>query len=1318
LIKILETAQKNELRTLVENVKELLEQNFEKKLKDLGILRDDPNRLKVDELVEYELLESDDEKEKFMKLQALIWSEIEQESRVLGEWSEAYSWYLDKMVYTFFNRIFAIRVMEELALLRESTLVPQADLGNRSARMKRIQEQHVDKNEEQWHLLMLEDAFNEINEDVKVIFDENDPYIKIWPDGTTIETIIKLLNDLSPEIYKAEDCIGWFYHYYVLKFRKGHKTMSAHGGKSPKNPYYLSILNTVYTPRWMVRVLVDNSLGHWWTDLHPDSKVFLDSPYLIKKIPVKIKSQTDALEKLRILDPACGSGNFLVYAFGKLLEMYLEARPDYSITKIITYIIRRNLYGIDINRRPAQLSALALYIMAKRTLKERALNEFSSFKMPPVNILCCDIRTPSDENKILLLQRIKDERVKKIIKDIINQFNNADELGTLINIKELQKEINQLSKTKQKTLDAFSNDGNNESIDLVKIIDEEIFFSTEQDIGLQIFGSQTRKALTLARALMRSYDIIVGNPPFGLMIDSTKETLRRSFPNSHGDLVSSFIEQSLRLSRKNGYIGMVSDFSFLHLPKFEKFRANILLTKFFIQYLFMIGYGSLPDAGNRPVLFILRNVNEKKIREIKGFYRNINYDLNKSFSAEFYSNQIIYDINIFNDWKNENYPKGWNAINQQDFLALPRSVIDLNIAEKFKPLIEFFTKYPRLDISQHSKKEKEVLPETEIARVFQGIATGNNDIFVRLWHEINPEKIRRAEKIDKLENVPNKENKQFVPFSKGGGDIRYYLNNCFLLWWDANSIKKIKENKGVIRNPPLMGQSHIHWSLSSGKPRGRFNISQNGLVTDVASMGIHILTNEINAYTLLAYLNSKFGCFLGRLQTKDRKWQAGNIARFPIPIEFLNKHENTLKTLSKESFDLRRDWDTGYPMSPIFSESLADKVIKKNASFEDFGIPKTGHPFCEDYSPCKGETAQKINEISVNAKNSTIKDLFDAVEQRFEILTNRLDEIDDEINEILYELIDDETVKALNEYHDTFVGKLIYKPEREIWLKDFLMANLMEIVKKANRGAISLNTYKEDNKGLYDAFLDLLCRKFERDMHSIQPILKELKDLLGKDLKKWIREDFFFYHCQRFGGRPIIWQFSSSIDPRSEGALDVFINYHQLDENTLPMIRVDYVQPILKLYEQRKNTGVLPEDEMYKINELNEFQKSLVALEKGYENIPNPNSLTGKKAQKGKGDDKTWEWVFSEAEKVIKNGYKPDLFKGVLINLIPLCLDLPENKKGEFDTTWRFLCPKGTIKYILKKINALDQLKQVSTSGETSDKKGTIDEQVTEGNNE
>jgi len=168
--------------------------------------------------------------------------------------------------------------------------------------------------------------------------------------------------------------------------------------------------------------------------------------------------------------------------------------------------------------------------------------------------------------------------------------------------------------------------------------------------------------------------------------------------------VSAFIDQSLRLLKKNGYLAFVTDFSIMHLPKFEKFRVNIFLTNSYIQKLLMIGYGSLPNAGNRPILFISRNY-QKDLEKKVGLYRNISYDLNKSFSDDFYIDQIIEDIMKFNNWDYQGKsPKNWNLISQTEFLNLPRAVIDLNIAEKFKSLIEFFSKYPPLDIHHLSKK--------------------------------------------------------------------------------------------------------------------------------------------------------------------------------------------------------------------------------------------------------------------------------------------------------------------------------------------------------------------------------------------------------------------------------------------------------------------------------------------------------------------------------------------------------------------------------------------------------------------------------------
>jgi len=1340
-MKVLETAQGNELKTLVEKCKELLEKNYRKRVEEYGIQADKEVLIPLDELVQYSVLDTEEKTEKFQERRDQIWKAIKIEERALKvaivkkkknkskkkdeskrkivpdkNWNQAYSWFIDRLVYTFLNRLFAIRVIEALDLLKESTLIPQLDLGNRSARMAKIREKYLGKSITESQVMVINDVFLELSEDIRVIFDETNITTNLWPNGDVIAQLINYLNEINPEIYKTEDCIGWFYHYYVLKIRKGHKTMSSHGSKSPANPYYLSILNTVYTPRWMVQILVDNSLGHWWQDLHPKSKVFSESPYFIQKVPIEPKSSAKELLDLKILDPACGSGNFLVYTFIKLIEMYQETYPEWDLCKIIKIILTQNLYGVDINRRPAQLSAIALYILAKRTIKEKSSKSLLKFKMPPVNIISCDIRIPKDDkNRILFLQKFKDVKVQKILKDLIDQFDNADQLGTLIDIKSLQKEINEIKQEqeiKQKksgSLDKFlpnsflKSKEKDYSLNLVEIVERELIPNESQNIGLQLFGKQAKNAASLAQILMQKYDIIVSNPPFGLSMDVTKEKLKKFYPHTYRDLISAFIDQSQRLLKLNGYIAMISDFSFLHLPKFEKFRSEIFLKKLFIQYLLITGLGALPDARNVPLLFIVRK--SETISEDEGLFRYVEYSSSQQFTSDIYIKDILNAIQKINLWNGkDNLPRGWNQINQHNFLNLPRSIIDLSIAEKYNPLLEFFTRYPRVDISQLNKDQRKTLKKQDmITRTFQGIATLKNDIFLRFWFEIPIENIRKFELISNFKELKSYIKNPFVPICKGGGDIRYYLNNGFLMWWNKDAIEEMYKLR---KNPHLpnlgkMGKQKLICSLSSGKPRGRFCISQSFLMASSAA-SCSILLSDLDVFTIMAYLNSKFIVFFGRLITKDRKWPPGIIGRLPFPLEPIKEIEVDLKKFSRESFELRRDWDTGYPMSPIFSESLIDKVIGMNQTNLNFNKPKTGHPFCNEYEQCKSDKAKEIEQIIVSSEDISINKLLNAVEQRFNLLTNRLDKIDEDINQILYELIDDDTARALDDYYNTYVGNLGWEPVRDIWLRDFLMANLMDIIRITSKGAIPLNSFKEGESGLYNAFLNLISQKFNCDSHTIQPILKELETLLEKELKRWISEDFFFYHCQRFGGRPIIWQFSSRSKSGQENAIDLFVDYHRINENTLPNIRVEYIESLLKILEQRRSIGTLLVEDVPKCDELEELIKAFITLENGYEIIPNPNALTGKNAQKGKGDDKTWGWVFSQAELIIKNGFKPDHFKGVLINIIPLCIELSDTKKKDFPLDYYSICPKGTLKQVLKKINALDQLKNSGINNKDS----------------
>jgi hypothetical protein len=533
----------------------------------------------------------------------------------------------------------------------------------------------------------------------------------------------------------------------------------------------------------------------------------------------------------------------------------------------------------------------------------------------------------------------------------------------------------------------------------------------------------------------------------------------------------------------------------------------------------------------------------------------------------------------------------------------------------------------------------------------------------------------------------------FTPISKGGGDFQYYLSNPFVLWWDEKSIKILKEMKwSALRSLDIAGKSEIHYSYSSGKTRGRFCISQDNLVSTNASNNIMIIDKKINKFALIGYLNSKYVSFLMRLQTKKRTWETGGIARIPIPYDYIINNSEILIKKSKESYELRRQWDTNYPMSPIYSNSLLDKILSGENCKR-----KTKHPFCEEFSKVTSSIYENFKEVKIG-QTISLSYLIKIAEKKFREITKRLDIIDDEIYKILSGLIKNETQIALNDYYNRFVGEMIYEPEPDIWLRDFLIANLMDIIKESSNGIITFYNQIDNEKGLYTKFIQLLCFKFDLNEAELQPLLLELeqKEYLGKSLENWIMQDFFFYHCKRFGGRPIIWQFTSKQNPRDDGALNIFIDYHKITKNTLSTIRVDIIQPLLTRLEHQRDTGILPNMEAYKLAEIEKFLSAFLELEKGYKILPSPNILTGKNATKGKGDDKTWEWVFGEAAKIIEKGYNPDLFMGVLVNLIPLCLNIPDKNKDKLDIQYKSITPKRTIKAILKKLSALDQLKQKS----------------------
>jgi hypothetical protein len=311
----------------------------------------------------------------------------------------------------------------------------------------------------------------------------------------------------------------------------------------------------------------------------------------------------------------------------------------------------------------------------------------------------------------------------------------------------------------------------------------------------------------------------------------------------------------------------------------------------------------------------------------------------------------------------------------------------------------------------------------------------------------------------------------------------------------------------------------------------------------------------------------------------------------------------------------------------------------------------------------------------------------------FNILAGRLREIDASINRLIFQLVGDAIIPDIESYCNHFVGRLEYRPERDTWLQDFLMAIVIDLVKASASGVVPLMNAIEPGTGLRDQLIFTLQAKFKRDGTTIQPLIDDLERLLGTSVDRWLSEHFFFYHCDRFGGRPIIWQITSNPEVPRDAALNAFIDFHRIDAMLLPALR-----------EQHAGLAGNPST----TSELLAFDDACRAIEHGFPVIPRPNVLAGFKATDGKGLDKTWDWVFKEAATLIQDGYRPDLSKGVLVNLIPLCLALPDNAIANGTRDLPTICPNGTIVAILKKIDALDQLKQVPVDKDNDEPSGIL----------
>ncbi|WP_395430357.1 BREX-1 system adenine-specific DNA-methyltransferase PglX [Levilactobacillus parabrevis] len=535
-----------------------------------------------------------------VKRQKLV-DELNQRARK-NDFATAFNDLVEEVAYTWFNRIIAIRFMEVNDYLpsgirvlssTENRNVPdimvntgdaEEDLGGFTSKEHALIDRAMDTEkpsdmDAEYQMLFIKQA-NALHKNLPYLFETTNDYAELLFTPSYHDGVIQhLITDVSEDDFNVAvggqvEIIGWLYQYYNTEPHD--QVVNITGGPVKKND--IPAATQLFTTDWVVKYMVDNSLGKYWLERHSESNLKDKLEFLLPS-DIEVISDDESVEDLKIIDNAMGSGHILVYAFDVLMEIYQE--QGYSVRDAATLIIKNNLFGLEIDQRAYQLSYFAL-MMKARQFNRRALRK-GSFE-PNVFVF-----EDTDDIPEEFMTRIPEESQADLA-DIIDRFSNARELGSII--------------------DFDNKDYNFEALrDTIKSVEVE---------GLDVFGLQETKdkllrVLSIAEILTNRYEVVVTNPPYMNKMDAAlKKYVKKHYADYSGDLFSVFIFNNSNLAKVGGYSAFMTPFVWMFIKTYEKLRKYLIETKK-IDSLIQMEYSAFEEATVPINTFVMKNVTNEAV---------------------------------------------------------------------------------------------------------------------------------------------------------------------------------------------------------------------------------------------------------------------------------------------------------------------------------------------------------------------------------------------------------------------------------------------------------------------------------------------------------------------------------------------------------------------------------------------------------------------------------------------------------------------------------------------------------------------------------
>lgn len=1051
-----------------------------------------------------------------------------------ADYQTAYNNIIEEVAYTWFNRLIAVRFMEVNDYLPCKIRVLSAADGRQEpdivqnpfdARLDFTEQETAAivqlQNDHEYNKLfqyLFIKVCNDLSNPLPQLFEHEDDYTELLLNISYIDEdglVYKLVHDIAEDDFNVSsddgqvEIIGWLYQYYISE--KHDEIINIYKGTVKADD--IPAATQLFTTDWVVKYMVDNSLGRYYLERKDDIDLEKQLTFLVKpKSGILPRVQESiALDDLKFFDPCMGSGHILIYAFDILMQMYLN--QGYTEKDAVISILQHNLYGLDIDKRAYQLAYFSIMMKARQY-----------YKLILRKNVQCNLYAVPESNKLLAKQeQLKyfgagmDDFSKNIalteIRGLLDDFKDAKEYGSLINVQ-------------------------NYNWELLQQLAADFDISTEPNMfatyNIEITQKQLQEIVTVGQILANKYTVVCTNPPYLNKYNPVlKKFVNDNYKDYSGDLFSVFIYKNFSFCQNNGYLGFMTPFVWMFIKTYEKLRQLIIASKA-ITTLVQMEYSAFEEATVPICSFVLQNG--------KSSNKALCFRL-----SDFKGGMQIQKEKVLEAIQNPECGYFYEA-DQNNFSKIPGSPV------------AYWVSYALLN----DFSVGEVLKNTGDTR--QGMATSDNNRFLRLWMEVAFDKlgIGCASAEDALVA-----HKKWYPYNKGGEFRKWYGNIDYVVNYenDGFEVKQYAASlyKSVTRTIKSISEYFkpcLSWSkVSSGSIAFRFY--PQGFIFDVAGCCIFYTDKSIMLYHF-AFINSKVVKTILSAISPTLNYEAGHIASLPV-IESRNDFIIIEKMVQDNILIGKADWDS----------------FETSWDFSKHPLVQTNSTVAEAYSAWKQECEERFTQLKANEEelNRIFIDIYNLQKELtpdvadkdvtvYRIFDNK-EAVPASMQGSKYVLTKSDVIKSLLSYavgcmfgrYSLDVEGLAYAggewddSKYQTFIPD--ADNVIPITDE--------DYFEDDLVGRFISWLKVVYgeENLEENLRFIAEALNTKGDTPRQKIRNYFIKDFFKYHCKIYQKRPIYWLYDSG----KQDGFKALIYMHRYTKDTTGTVRAEYLEKMIRIYD-------------------------------------------------------------------------------------------------------------------------------------------------------